>query len=369
MTTNQPVILSNRYQLLEPIGQGGMAQVYRARDLMLERTVAIKTLRSTFSSDRAFQERFRQEAKAAANLSHPNIVTVHDFGFDQGMLFIVMEHVPGTNLKTMIENLGKFSVEDAIPLLVQAAAGIGYAHRAGLVHCDVKPHNMLVTPDRRLKVADFGIARAIASIRPEEQSEVIWGSPLYFSPEQAAGQAPSPASDVYSLGIVMYELLTGRPPFVAKTAEKMAELHREAAPQPPSQLNPAITPELEQIILKVLSKEPSARYRTADQLGRVLMTFGAAKKSPAVALTPQPPIGDSQPVAPTAKPAQPVRPVVRPASPGARTVATPAPAPAAEESLDVDWLSVFLGLVAFLLVGGLIPFWMYIITTWTSQLP
>src|SRR5512133_664080 len=201
-------LLNNRYQLLHTLGTGGMAVVYRAYDRMLERPVAIKILRQDFSSDEAFRERFRQEARAAANLSHPNIVMVHDFGFDSGRLFIVMEYVPGTDLKTMVKQRGRFTLEDAIHLLVQACDGIGYAHRAGLVHCDVKPHNMLVSPDQRLKVTDFGIARAIASIHPDEQSDVIWGSPLYFSPEQAAGQAPSPASDVYSLGVVMYELMT-----------------------------------------------------------------------------------------------------------------------------------------------------------------
>lgn len=354
MTT--PALLNNRYQILQPLGSGGMAQVYRARDLMLERFVAVKVLRADYSADKEFQIRFRQEAKAAANLSHPNIVTVHDFGFDQGQLFIVMEFVPGTNLKTMIENLGKFSPEDAIPLMVQACAGLGYAHRAGLVHCDVKPHNMLVTPDRRLKVTDFGIARAIAAIHPEEQNDVVWGSPLYFSPEQAAGQAPSPASDVYSLGVVMYELLTGRPPFVARTAETLARLHREMAPQPPSQLNPAITPELEQIILKVLSKEPSARYRTADQLGRVLMTFGQAQKSPAVRLSPPPA---------TEAPAETV--VSAPASSAsARTRVSrpreePPTRPEEEPATSIDWVSVLLGLAALAAVGGLIPWWLYVI--------
>src|SRR6185503_3388868 len=181
---NEGMLLNNRYQLLERLGIGGMADVFRARDLMLERSVAIKILHETYSDDNAFQDRFRQEARAAANLSHPNIVTVHDFGFDQGQLFLVMEYVPGTNLKTMIENLGKFSPDDALPLLVQACAGLGYAHRAGLVHCDVKPHNLLVMPDQRLKVTDFGIARAIAGIHPDEHNDVVWGSPLYFSPEQ-----------------------------------------------------------------------------------------------------------------------------------------------------------------------------------------
>ncbi len=154
------IILNNRYQLEERLGSGGMAVVYRARDLMLERYVAIKVLRENFSDDPAFQERFRQEAKAAANLSHPNIVTVHDFGFDRGRLFIVMEHVPGTHLKDILQRRGRLPVEEAIGLMVQACAGVGYAHRAGLVHCDIKPHNFLITPDKRLKVTDFGIARA-----------------------------------------------------------------------------------------------------------------------------------------------------------------------------------------------------------------
>jgi eukaryotic-like serine/threonine-protein kinase len=350
-----PTLLNNRYQIIEPLGAGGMAQVYRARDLMLERFVAIKVLRPDYSADADFQIRFRQEAKAAANLSHPNIVTVHDFGFDQGQLFIVMEHVPGTNLKTMIENLGKVGLEDAIPLMVQACAGLGYAHRAGLVHCDVKPHNMLVTPDRRLKVTDFGIARAIASIQPEEQHDVVWGSPLYFAPEQASGQAPSPASDVYSLGVVMYELFTGRPPFVAKTPETLSRLHREMMPQPPSQLNPAITPELEQIIMKVLAKEPAARYRTADQLGRVLMTFGQSQKSAAVRLThpiPPTPQADTSPS--------------RPLMPGVEIPAEE-PEPVTEAAfVNIDWISVGLGLVALAAVGGLIPWWFYVIGTLLS---
>lgn len=373
---NEKILLNNRYQLDERQGSGGMAMVYRAQDLMLERTVAIKLLRADFSKDPDFRERFRQEAKAAANLSHPNIVTVHDFGLDTGRLFIVMEFVPGTDLKTIIQQRGRFPIEEAIPLMVQACAGLGYAHRAGLVHCDVKPQNMLVTPDKRLKVVDFGIARALSTILPEEQADIVWGSPQYFSPEQAAGSAPSPASDVYSLGVILYEILTGQLPFSAPGAEELARMHREVPPPSPRKINPDIPVKLEQIILKVLSKEPSARYRTADQLGRVLVTF--SQQSPTVATipaagfpqpdpTPREAIenGEWQPIppaSPTSK-SQPLRQPTRPAHTGPRPAPQRrlAPAEAAENPLDIDWITWLLGLMALIAVGGLIPFciWVY----------
>jgi eukaryotic-like serine/threonine-protein kinase len=360
-------LLNNRYQLEGSIGSGGMAVVYRARDLMLERTVAVKVLREDYSSDPAFRERFRQEARAAANLSHPNIVTIHDFGLDAGRLFIVMEMVPGTDLKTILQRRGRFSIDDALNLIVQACAGIGYAHRAGLVHCDVKPHNVLVTPDRRLKVADFGIARALVTIRPDEKVNVVWGSPQYFSPEQAAGGAPSPASDVYSLGVVMFEMLTGQLPFIAENAAELARLHREAPPPSPRALNPAIPVPLEQILLKVLSKEPSSRYRTADQLGRVLMSFHQTGQAP----TGSGPVRVSAPPETRPQPSQPIliQPphstnlprdsFVRPSIPSRSPdhVAQPIPQ---ENPLDIDWGTIGLGLLALLAVGGLIPFWLWI---------
>ena len=333
----EPQLLNNRYLILEQLGKGGMAIVYRARDTMLERSVAVKVLRESYSRDPAFLERFRQEAKAAANLSHPNIVTVHDFGLDDGQLFIVMEFVPGKDLKTLIKQRGRFSPEEAVPLLIQACAGIGYAHRAGLVHCDVKPQNMLVTPDMRLKVTDFGIARALSTIHPEEQSDIIWGSPQYFSPEQASGGAPSPASDVYSLGVVMYEMLTGSLPFQAETAAELAHLHIEAQPVPVAEMLPEIPPVLEQILTKVLSKEPSQRYRTADQLGRVLLNFGNAKSAPALTLTPE------------------AVPALAPTSPSA-VAGEPASVPVTE----IDWFSIGLGLLALVAVLGLVPFWLWV---------
>ena len=356
---DEGTVLNNRYQLLERLGKGGMSDVFRARDLMLERYVAIKVLHEQYSEDESFQQRFRQEARAAANLSHPNIVTVHDFGLDQGQLFIVMEHVPGKDLKTLLRQRGRYSVEEAIPLIVQACAGIGYAHRAGLVHCDIKPHNMIVTPDARLKVTDFGIARALSTILPDERADVVWGSPQYFSPEQAVGEAPSPASDVYSLGIVLYEVLTGALPFTAPTSEELALLHLQADPIPPSEYVPDIPSALEEIILKVLAKEPAARYRTADQLGRVLLRFGTQQDipaAPALNLTPEAVTTYRQPeTVPNPVPAAVPR----------RSEPRPEPPPPVftvpeVEFTEVDWTAVALGLLALIMVGGLVPFWIYI---------
>ncbi len=338
-------VLNNRYQLIQTLGKGGMAVVYLAQDLMLERQVAIKVLRQNFTTDHHFTERFRQEAKSAANLSHPNIVTVHDFGFDAGRLFIVMEYVQGTDLKTYIKNRGKLPVDEAIALIVQACAGIGYAHRAGLIHCDVKPHNMLVTPELRLKVTDFGIARALSTISPEESSDVVWGSPQYFSPEQASGIAPSPASDVYSLGVVFYEMVTGQLPFSAENAVELARLHREANPTPPGDLNPEISPALEQIILKVLSKEPSHRYRTADQFGRILSTLNQQSTQ---YRTPTSSYSAASPVA--------SRPRSIPHDSNMSQPIESSPDPV----MDIDWATVGLGLAATLAVGGLIPFWLLV---------
>lgn len=362
------IILDNRYQLEEQLGSGGMAVVYRARDLMLERNVALKILRKNLSADPAFRERFHQEAKAAANLSHPNLVIVHDFGLDTGRLFIVMEYIPGDHIKNLLKQQGRFNLEDTLNLMVQACAGIGYAHRAGLVHCDIKPHNMIVTPDKRLKVADFGIARAFASIQPQEKTEVVWGSPQYFSPEQASGSAPSPASDVYSIGVVMYEMLTGQLPFLGDSATELARQHRDELPTSPRIYNPDIPPELEQILFKVLSKEPSARYRTAGQLGRVLVTFrqgvfpspdslNAAgfllleadqKNFPASAET-MPPAPRQDQLPPQAVMPATTPPVVHQPS------TSPQPDP-----LTIDWLTIALALLALIAVGGLFPFFIWV---------
>lgn len=366
-------ILGERYQLQQDLATGGMAVVYKAWDQRLERFVAVKVLRLDFSKDASFRESFRQEARAAANLSHPNIVTVHDFGFDQDRLYIVMELVPGTDLKTLIKRRGQFTLDEAISLIVQACNGIGYAHRSGLVHCDVKPHNMLVSPDFRLKVTDFGIARAIAAIHPEEKSDIVWGSPQYFSPEQASGDPPSPASDVYSLGVILYEMLTGFLPFNSDNPTELARLHREVSPTSPRQTNPQIPPSLEQIILKVLAKEPSSRYRSADQLGRILVNFSNQARQYSASAS----LGSTSIPTPNTLPtiASPASTPI-PSQPAHQTfTSSPSPHPATEFGLhyqtapqvddvspsqEFDWLTIGMSLLTLLAVGGLIPFWLYI---------
>lgn len=254
-----------------------MATVYKAQDLMLRRLVAVKLLHEGLTSDEAFLQRFQREAHAAANLSHPNIVTVHDIGQDAHRHYIVMEFVNGRTLKSLVrEHVQRegapLAVSRVLSLAIQICAGIGYAHRAGLVHCDVKPQNVLVTRDDRVKVADFGIARAMSQASIQTGS-LLWGTPHYFSPEQAGGESPTPASDVYAIGIIIFEMLTGRLPFEADTLPALALKHlHEPAPLITS-FNPNVPAQLEQIINKVLSKEPAGRYRTAGQLERILRTY------------------------------------------------------------------------------------------------
>lgn len=265
----EPIMLNNRYRLIELVGSGGMAMVYRGVDTLLQRRVAVKVLRESFAGDPAFLARFQREARAAANLDHPNIVTVYDVGQDGERHYIVMEYVDGQDLKTLIRQRGRLSIDEALSIALQVAGGVGHAHKAGIIHCDIKPQNVLVTQDGRTKVADFGIARALSESGLTE-SETVWGSPHYFSPEQAAGDPPSPASDVYSVGVVMYEMLSGEPPFQAESPAALALMHMREEPVPLAARNPQVPPQLEWIIHTVMAKEPAARYHTAEQLAHVL---------------------------------------------------------------------------------------------------
>jgi eukaryotic-like serine/threonine-protein kinase len=369
-------LLNQRYKLLGQLGQGGMAVVHRAQDLSLGRLVAIKMLRQSLIHDQDFLTRFQQEARSAANLSHPNIVTVHDFGHQDDRYYIVMEYIEGKDLKTLIKDGAPFTTERALDLCIQMCAGLGYAHRAGLVHCDVKPQNILVTADGRVKITDFGIARALATLRPGENTDVVWGSPQYYSPEQAAGEHPSPASDVYSIGVVMYEMLAGRLPFVASSQQALTLMHLREEPPQLSLFNAAVPETLERIIHKVLAKEPAARYRTADQLGRILIAYReqgeewtgaqAMTHAPAAADMPQTPaVPTLSQVSQTAQPRAASQPEAMAYTPTRRQrppeAAASEPPPEAEEDVaGLDWVAVGLGFVAFIAVAGLIPLWLLV---------
>lgn len=273
----QNVVLDNRYKVIEKIGVGGMADVYRGYDELLGRTVAIKILHANFASDEGFVGRFKREAQNAGRLSHPNIVNMYDVGYDQGYHYIVMEYVEGQTLKEYIQERGKLSVDEAVKFAVAIAEGLEHAHAMGIVHCDIKPHNMLITKSGRLKVTDFGIARAMNSQNTMMYTNSVMGSAHYLSPEQASGKAIDGSTDIYSLGVVLYEMLTGRVPYEADTPIAVALKHVKDKLIPPTRYNPSIPPLLESVVMKALQKKPADRYRSvSEMIGDLRMSGGFA---------------------------------------------------------------------------------------------
>ncbi len=271
-------VLNDRYEIHRRLARGGMAQVYLARDRSLDRPVAVKELVPEFATDPSFVERFRREAQAAANLSHPNIVGVYDWGAQDGTYFIVMEYVDGPSLSRVLRSDGPFHPRRAAEIAAEVAAGLGFAHSRGVVHRDVKPGNVLLTRSGQSKVTDFGIARALSSSDEDlTQAGSVMGTATYFSPEQAQGLAVDPRSDLYSLGVVLYELVTGRPPFTGDTPLAIAYKHVQDQPAPPSTLMSGLPEALEAIIMKLLAKRPDDRYPSAEDLRADLNRFLAGE--------------------------------------------------------------------------------------------
>jgi serine/threonine-protein kinase len=285
---DEPIVYRGRYALQQPIGKGGMAEVFLAQDQLLDRPVAIKRLSGEHAGDPSFVERFRREAQAAAKLNHPNIVGVFDYFEEGGEYFIVQEYIDGRSLAEILRAEGRLHPDRAADIAADIAAGLGAAHREGMVHRDVKSGNVLVAKDGQVKVADFGIARVFAGGDSElTQAGTVMGTATYFSPEQAQGKPVDPRSDLYSLGVVLYEMLAGSPPFTGDEPVAIAYAHVHEAAKPLREVDPALPREIDAITMKLLSKDPARRYPSADDLRADLRRFRqGAKLTPAPAAAP-----------------------------------------------------------------------------------
>lgn len=264
-------ILAGRYELIEKIGDGGMAVVYKAKDRLLNRFVAIKILKPEFIKDPKFIDSFRRESQAAAGLSHPNIVSVFDVGKEGNIYYIVMEVLEGDTLSDIIRRDGPLDEMRAIDIAKQIAQALSSAHKKNIIHRDVKPHNILMSEDGTAKIADFGIAKAVNSGTIVNNTSTVMGSVHYLSPEQARGGYVDARSDIYSLGIVLYEMLTGSVPFDGDNPVSVAMMHMNEAVQPPSRINPAVSPALDKVVLKATAKHQPDRYKSADEMYEALV--------------------------------------------------------------------------------------------------
>jgi serine/threonine-protein kinase len=275
--------VDGRYQVTARIASGGMGEVYRARDTVLARDVAIKVLHANLAGDAGFIDRFRREARSAALLSHPNIVAVHDWGSTDGTYFMVMEYVRGRNLRDLLTTYGRLEPQQAVDVLLQMLAALEHAHRRGIVHRDVKPENVLVTADGTVKVADFGLARAFSESRITQAPGTVTGTVQYLAPEQIQGDPADPRTDLYATGVVAYELLTGKVPFTGETSLAIAYKHLSDRVPPPSKIAPDVPPSLDEVVRVATEKRRDERPRSAQDLGH-LVAETSAEVAPAAPL-------------------------------------------------------------------------------------
>jgi serine/threonine protein kinase len=382
-----PFVLNDRYKLTERLGEGGMAEVYKGEDLRLGREVAVKVLRPQYAADPGFLRRFQNEGRAVASFGHPNIVNVFDIGQDRRLYYIVMEHVPGSDLRDLIQKEGKLDVVKALNIGKQIALGVGCAHSKGLIHRDIKPGNILITPKGEVKVADFGIAKALAGASLTEPG-IVWGTTAYLSPEQIRGEQATKASDVYSIGVVLYEMLAGVAPFAGDDRVAVALQHLRDQPAPLAERNHQVTQRVQEIVDRALAKDPAARYGNGDEMAKALSDclregFEAASRrpkatnsrnqaaeAPPAAQTPQVPQAtparrvEAAPVARREREAAaaPVEEVVRPARRPARALP-----PEPQRAMAVDPWSVVLAVILVLMIAGLFPLYWLVYTRYLGD--
>jgi hypothetical protein len=360
-----PVVFNDRYQLVKKIGEGGLAEVYQAQDMALGRMVAVKVLRPQYTRDSNFLVNFHREAQNAARLSDSYIVAVYDFGQDKDRPYIVMEWIAGSDLRTAINEQGAIPVEQAVTFAIQICSAVGAAHRSGIVHGDLKPGNILITPNNQAKVTDFGLARALGESTMEE-GEVVWGTPAYFAPEQASGDQALPATDVYAIGIILYEMLTGRVPFVGVDDQDVARKQLYEAHIPVDRIKPEIPEPLARIVDAAMAKNPNERFLTADHLREALIMykqggFGAAdRQTPisAVVGSPLQGVGYSVPTLPLPPPPPP--------PPGHYVPASQA-AVRSQKRGGFDVIMLLLGIIAIIAVTGLIPLFVAIYQAYVPE--
>lgn len=339
-----PVVFNDRYRLFKKIGEGGLAEVFQAQDMSLGRMVAVKVLREQFTRNATFLVNFHREAQSAARLNNAYIVAVYDFGQYNNRPYIVMEWIPGSDLRTLLNDNGALPVDQAVEYAIQICSAVGTAHRAGLVHGDLKPGNILITTDNQVKVTDFGLARALGESSMDED-EVVWGTPAYFAPEQASGDMVLPATDVYAIGIILYEMVTGRVPFVGIDDQDVARKQLYEAHVPVDQLDPKIPEPLARIVDAAMAKSANERFLTADHLREALILF----KQGGLTLTTH---------------HAPISAVV--GSPVQRGRAAAAPR-VTERRGGFDFVMLFLGVVAIVAVLGLVPLFVAVYDAYANR--